>query len=255
MLSDARQPFAAAGCRCRSRAARTAASRARCAAARRAPPRACAMRLRWRASAAPPTGLAQWHCADQFVAGAEGMRPARGPGGTCRSPWRRPRRRSRRRPRNSSDRPARPPSAAERDQAHGVGMLGQDWSPTKAMSRTGRSRSHAGRSSISSAERRSASRRGRTVAGLDRVRRLAEQAEDHAEVGRMAVASGAERAVQLAPAPRALREQPLARQRVRRTSARAAHRPDRVRARRPDADLEDVEDGQHRPTMQPAAAA
>jgi hypothetical protein len=76
--------------------------------------------------------------------------------------------------------------------------------------------------------------------GPHRVGRVAEQAEDHALVGRVAVARGAERAEQVDVQARHLRQhaapfEPL------REQQRRAHRAHGVRARRADADLEDVE--------------
>lgn len=89
--------------------------------------------------------------------------------------------------------------------------------------------------------------------GVDGVRRLAEQAEDDAHVGRVAATGRAKRTVEDHMDACSPRQQSFAFQRVR-EHARAAHWTDRVRTRRPDADFEDVEDGEHPRTMQPEAA-
>ncbi|MDT4853458.1 hypothetical protein FQZ97_877230 [compost metagenome] len=89
--------------------------------------------------------------------------------------------------------------------------------------------------------------------GSHGVGRVAEEAQDHALVGRVAVAGGAERAEQVDVQARHLREQAAPFERLR-EQQRGAHRPDGVRTGRADADLEDVEGGEHQRIMRPEAA-
>ncbi len=76
--------------------------------------------------------------------------------------------------------------------------------------------------------------------GIDGVGRLAHQAEDDAAVGAVALAGGAERAIQFDAHAGDLRHQAIGLQ-AGGEHQRGAHRADRVRAGRADADLEEVE--------------
>ena len=79
---------------------------------------------------------------------------------------------------------------------------------------------------------------------IDAVRALAAEAEDHRLVGRVALAGEGERAEQRDldrgdPVDRAGRDEPVGERRG------GLHRPDRMRRRRADADLEELEDAEH----------
>ena len=76
--------------------------------------------------------------------------------------------------------------------------------------------------------------------GVDGVRRLAHQAEDDTAIGTVALASGAEGAIQLHAHAGHLRHQPIGFE-SRGEHQRGAHRADGVRAGRADANLEEVE--------------
>ena len=96
----------------------------------------------------------------------------------------------------------------------------------------------------------------RHAIGIDRVRRLAGERQRDRAVGAVALAGEGERAVQADRQP--ARSAGERAEILLDETARGHHRPDRVRARRADADLEDVEDAEkHRATfaINPSAAA
>ncbi len=78
------------------------------------------------------------------------------------------------------------------------------------------------------------------VIGIDRIGQVAFEPEQHGLVGAVALARGTERAVQL-DAQRAHLLEHAALAHARREAARGDHRTDGMRARGPDADLEEVE--------------
>ncbi|MCY1230156.1 hypothetical protein D9M72_425590 [compost metagenome] len=131
-------------------------------------------------------------------------------------------------------------AAVEGMELHAIGMLGQCLAAVEGdvlLLDEGHDMAAQQRQLARLAQRRES---GVDGIGIDGVGRLAHQAEDHALVGAVPLAGGAERAVQLDPHAGHLRQQAVALQPLREHQGRA-HRAHGMRARRADAHLEQIE--------------